>query len=290
MRRRTVLAVGLVLAGGCNSEASGASCPVGPSQGSAEQCCLSYGADACGAGLFCAAFDGRTVPTCYSNGSRRDGQTCTADAQCSSMSCNTMVDACRTAASMCDPEIGCAPQTGSRRTCVPSNATQGTCQDVGNGTEGSLCADDTDCTAGRCDASTARCSSGTAPNLGARCSADADCRAPTGMALCRPLVAQSSSNLDGYCVQACDYSAGSCPSTHYCLPPDGNVISGPGSCVPLCATADECPQPDLACGPAATGASPDTAVCRLCIHTSECRAGLSCVPFAPSSSLIGTCR
>ena len=50
-----------------------------PSQGLSQPCCLSHGADACGAGLFCAAFDGRKIPTCYTENSRADRATCFQD-------------------------------------------------------------------------------------------------------------------------------------------------------------------------------------------------------------------
>lgn len=56
-------------------------CPddVPPARGLSERCCPSFGADACGAGLFCAALDGRTIPTCYPEHSRAEGATCTAN-------------------------------------------------------------------------------------------------------------------------------------------------------------------------------------------------------------------
>ena len=38
------------------------------SQTLSQPCCTGWGADACGALLFCAAFDGRTQTTCYPDG------------------------------------------------------------------------------------------------------------------------------------------------------------------------------------------------------------------------------
>jgi hypothetical protein len=62
-----------------------ASYPV--SQPLSAPCCLDRGADACGAGLFCAAFDGRTQPTCYPEHSRLAGEACTGNVQCQSSAC-----------------------------------------------------------------------------------------------------------------------------------------------------------------------------------------------------------
>jgi len=58
------------------------------SQSLSEPCCAERGADACGARLFCAAFDGRTQTTCYPERSRLDGETCTANAQCVGNACD----------------------------------------------------------------------------------------------------------------------------------------------------------------------------------------------------------
>src|SRR5262245_8286836 len=62
------------------------------SQTASEPCCPDLGADACGANLFCEAFDGRTQPTCYITGSRKDGEECRADDHCASASCNLEVE------------------------------------------------------------------------------------------------------------------------------------------------------------------------------------------------------
>jgi hypothetical protein len=82
-----------------------ASYPV--SQPLSAPCCVDRGADACGAGLFCAAFDGRTQPTCYPEHSRLVGETCTADVQCQSSACE--------ASGVCSklaPDGGCATPGG----------------------------------------------------------------------------------------------------------------------------------------------------------------------------------
>jgi hypothetical protein len=58
-----------------------------PSQPLSAECDPDHGQDACGAGLFCAALDGREVPTCYPVGSRLPGEECTASEQCANDLC-----------------------------------------------------------------------------------------------------------------------------------------------------------------------------------------------------------
>lgn len=64
-----------------------ASCAHPPAQTVSMPCCLLHGRDACGALLFCAAFDGRTVPTCYPERSRLPEETCAEDVHCASGAC-----------------------------------------------------------------------------------------------------------------------------------------------------------------------------------------------------------
>ncbi len=81
-----------------------------------ESCCADYGVDACGAGLFCAAFDGRTIATCYPLHSRASLDTCTADNQCQSGSCNLTTGRCRGGAyDACTPATGCRE---ANRSCI----------------------------------------------------------------------------------------------------------------------------------------------------------------------------
>ena len=91
-----------------------------PSRTMSEPCCPVLDIDACGAGLVCAALDGRTQPTCYAEYSRRDGSECTDDLLCISQSCNPEVNRCRALpGTACDPEIGCAPDPmGNQLDCV----------------------------------------------------------------------------------------------------------------------------------------------------------------------------
>ena len=78
------------------------------SQGPSEPCCPDWGADACGANLFCAAFDGRTQATCYPAYSRLTGQSCTANDQCLSALCAGSPSRCAPMSGQpCDPAVGC---------------------------------------------------------------------------------------------------------------------------------------------------------------------------------------
>jgi hypothetical protein len=60
---------------------------LGPSQALSEECDPDLGIDACGAGLFCEAFDGREVYTCYELRSRLPGEECSASEQCVNQKC-----------------------------------------------------------------------------------------------------------------------------------------------------------------------------------------------------------
>lgn len=74
-----------------------------------ESCCPDHGADACGADLFCAAFDGREIASCYREYSRLGLEECTADVQCATRSCNQETRKCRSAtADACEVATDCA--------------------------------------------------------------------------------------------------------------------------------------------------------------------------------------
>ena len=112
-------------------------CDRSGSQPLAAPCCESLGVDACGAGLFCAALDGRAKASCYAERSRADRASCTADVQC----------ACRSAPrTACDSTIGCAPDPANGRYGCGGSV----CDPVGNGTVSSICAEDGDCYSGFC--------------------------------------------------------------------------------------------------------------------------------------------
>ena len=104
-----------------------------------ESCCESYGVDACGAGLFCAAFDGRSVATCYPDNVRVAGETCGADRHCLSDTCGTKGLCAALATEPCEADWGCAPVKGERWVCV-----QKECRAVADG----YCETEADCTGG----------------------------------------------------------------------------------------------------------------------------------------------
>lgn len=164
-----------------------------------EPCCPALGPDACGAAQFCAAFDGRTIPTCYRERSRNSGESCTDDRQCVHGSCNLEVGRCRAGEGEgCERAIGCAPSmAGARQICASTDGVRGTCEPntgvgsawcrfdddcldgtctrysggrCGDGRHGDTCDDDDDCLVGPCIEH--RCQDG---RPGARCRVDGDC-------------------------------------------------------------------------------------------------------------------
>ena len=83
-------------------------CDLGSSRSLSESCCEDLGVDACGANLFCAAFDGRKQATCYPERSREDMTECTDDVQCVSGECNTSEEKCKSLqGAACTEVIGC---------------------------------------------------------------------------------------------------------------------------------------------------------------------------------------
>jgi hypothetical protein len=120
---------------------------LGPARGPSESCCSSFGIDACGAGLLCAALDGRTIPVCYAVGSRMSGQSCTVDGLCVSGACNMTLHECKASVwETCDPSIGCGPaQGGKRASCAMDDYHRLTCQPVGDGSPCAVCESDADC-------------------------------------------------------------------------------------------------------------------------------------------------
>ncbi len=132
--------------GGGGAQSCGA---IGKSRGVSQACCLSYGVDACGAGLFCAAFDGRTQPTCYLERSRPDMASCNGERQCVSGTCNATAGKCKSTPLMtCDPAIGCSSDpAGTRYGCDPRTQPN-TCKPIDK-TAG-FCVVDTDCSSKLC--------------------------------------------------------------------------------------------------------------------------------------------
>jgi hypothetical protein len=159
---------------GCSSDSGGDCAGLGASRGASQPCCPSLGQDACGASLFCAAFDGRTEATCYAERSRADLTACSADIQCVSGACHTSLALCRSSLGLtCTLDVGCAPLPNAAKTvCDPHADVRGpalTCKEV-LGTDGSACELATDCDSGHCRDHT--CASGA---NGAPCGAPADC-------------------------------------------------------------------------------------------------------------------
>ncbi len=145
----------ILSAAGCGGGAP-ATCSEPKSQGPSLPCCTSYGVDACGADLFCAAFDGRTRATCYPEHSRLDMTSCTADIQCASRKCNLTAGACASSPhSSCTAAIGCAPDpTGDAYYCVDGTCTLPT----GNGSCADVCGTHADCVqSNACDMTLHRC-------------------------------------------------------------------------------------------------------------------------------------
>ena len=81
---------------------------IDPVQGLSQACCRKYGIDACGAGLFCAAFDGRKFDTCYPLASRLALEECTEDAHCATGICDATAQLCKSAyGDDCTVQVGC---------------------------------------------------------------------------------------------------------------------------------------------------------------------------------------
>ncbi|WP_050724463.1 hypothetical protein [Vulgatibacter incomptus] len=146
--RRLAAAFALFVFASCGDGATDSSCDYPTTQGLTMPCCESRGVDACGAGLFCAAFDGRRQATCYSERSRSDGASCTADLHCMSGSCDPSAERCRALpGTKCEAALGCAPDTtGHRYVCLDA-----TCVPVGNGGYDQPCVDATDCASDVCE-------------------------------------------------------------------------------------------------------------------------------------------
>lgn len=111
------------------------------SQSESEPCDPALGVDACGAGLVCAALDGRTQPTCYRERSRLDLTECSDDLLCVSGSCDDDSGLCRSSRlTPCEQDTGCAPDAlgleiecrdddGQLRCLRPAQPSGGQCLD-----------------------------------------------------------------------------------------------------------------------------------------------------------------
>jgi hypothetical protein len=177
----------------------------GRSRGPSESCCLAFGADACGANLFCAAFDGRTVPTCYVEHTRVDGEQCANDDHCASSSCANS-GLCRASPGQpCARDVGCARFQGADYVCVRGLQDLDVCLPADREL-GGACADDSGCASGRCVRD--GCSSGAEGDV---CDVDGDCassRCVGGM--CSSGEAGSSCVEDGDCADGLACRDGQC--------------------------------------------------------------------------------
>lgn len=95
-------------------------------------CCTEWGIDGCGAGLFCAALDGRTQATCYPVRSRRHRETCLADDNCVSEHCDADTKTCNLRpGTSCNPGDPCArDENGVPHTCLESRCTPTPCDPI----------------------------------------------------------------------------------------------------------------------------------------------------------------
>ena len=234
-------------------------CTVPRVQSVSEECCLAFGIDACGAGLFCAAFDGRTLATCYALGSRLAGQECTADEHCATGTCGPSGHCAATPGQPCTAADGCATVGTMHYLCIEGSCARTT------GEVGSACLAASDCNAPYCVMS--RCTSG---QVGADCGADPDCAS----AIC--YAAHCSA---GDTSSQCDTSA-DCADGLEC-PPSG-IVRMCRQAAPTSCTADaECPRGGCYMG-----------MCVTHRFGGACDSMADCVPLSASGDLRclnGTC-
>jgi hypothetical protein len=172
-----------------------------------QPCCLDRGVDACGAELFCAAFDGHTQATCYPEFSRQDQTECTADNQCSSQHCNLDLGKCMSTPGLaCSADIGCAPDLMSNRYFCNTAQASPTCNMVGDGKAGAACGQDADCAGGHCRLGDMRCLAA----LGESCEwGDCVCFGGCG-GPCQPDSCAANNCFAGTCSVDCEHNSGVC--------------------------------------------------------------------------------
>ncbi len=96
---------------------------LGSARGPTQACCPTFGVDACGAGLFCDAFDGRSTYVCYAERSRLSGSECREDVHCGSGACALPAGRCMALpGEACTTDVGCAV-TGGLSFRVPCRRT-----------------------------------------------------------------------------------------------------------------------------------------------------------------------
>ncbi len=161
-------------------------------------CCEDYGIDACGAGLFCAKLDGRTVATCYANNVRKPEETCTADVQCTTESCATSGRCAAAGGTACQPKDGC--EKGYVCSAYLGDLTVAAkCQAIG---DLEYCGADSNCRRGEFCRS-GHCLTASAKYAGEKCTQDSEC------------VDQTAGCFSGFC-QCHKNNAWGCPTGTVC--------------------------------------------------------------------------
>lgn len=146
------------------------SCSESKVQSLGEPCCEKYGIDACGAGLFCAKLDGRTVATCYPNNVRKSGETCTDDIQCMSNTCSAGGECAASRNEECSPKGGCE-EGYVCAAFLTDLARAPQCLAVG---QDGVCLEDRDCSNGA-SCRSGHCVSADPKYAGESCSDDTEC-------------------------------------------------------------------------------------------------------------------
>lgn len=103
---------------------------IDPVRGVSEACCQKYGIDACGAGLFCAAFDGRKFDTCYPLHSRFALEECSDDSHCATGACNLASHLCKSSyGDDCTAAVGCTDGDVCENICPGYNECVSDCNE-----------------------------------------------------------------------------------------------------------------------------------------------------------------
>lgn len=151
-------------------------------------CCTEWNVDACGAGLFCAALDGRTQATCYPERSRRHGSTCLADDNCVSDHCDAQTKICNLRpGATCDPGDPCARDgNGVPHDCLEARCTPVPCDPMAQtGCAESEACDLVEATAGCRKVGTAKLGEPCAEYLGLGCRRGLTCVDGACRKICR---------------------------------------------------------------------------------------------------------
>jgi len=149
MRYGTVLSV-IAACGFCTVCSDNGLCPEGASREESQSCCPDLEIDACGAGLVCAALDGRKQPTCYREHSRVDLSECSDDLLCISGACSITTHKCQSVRlAICEEATGCAPDPQGLEFSCRADEGKFRCLQ-GPLAEGADCLDDAECVSRDC--------------------------------------------------------------------------------------------------------------------------------------------